>query len=92
MEIDDRVSLDRLVETFNQLDSHLAGGGVLPRQWAHATPPLGRPPLEEDGAVLEDVIHGTRRGYNQGCHCGRCRKANRMRRNLSPDELERTNV
>lgn len=58
-----------------ELDYHLYEGGQLPGQWRNVR--RGRPRAEEDGEVLDTVVHGTRGGYNRGCHCNRCRKANR---------------
>lgn len=57
------------------LDNFLDGGGYLPDQWRNQN--RGRPRRTTDGEVLDDVRHGTRSGYNRGCHCLKCTKANR---------------
>lgn len=64
-----------LANQFSELDTHLDDGGATPGQWRNIR--RGRPRAEEDGEILDDVVHGTRRGYNRGCRCQRCRKANR---------------
>lgn len=73
-----------LAEEFAALDDWLGHGGFLPEQWAAAG--VGR--HRGDRPVLENVRHGTRRGYNEGCGCNACTMANRRRRNLTLAELE----
>jgi hypothetical protein len=63
-----------LAVTFDQLDGHLESGGALPGQWRRRR---GRPRMEEEGEIRDDVVHGTRAGYAAGCGCLRCRAANR---------------
>ena len=65
----------QLAKDFADLDEHIIEGGYLPHQWRNVR--RGRPREEEDGEVLDFVQHGTRSGYNAGCHCQKCRKANR---------------
>lgn len=82
-----------LTQAFDDLDAWLSSGGFLPRDWSGAaTAAPGRPRAAEEGTVLDGVAHGTRRAYNQGCHCQRCRAANRLKRNLTPTEMENFDV
>lgn len=64
----------KLAVDFDKLDAHLEDGGAYPSQWRSRR---GRPRLEKEGEIREDVTHGTRAGYNAGCGCNRCRAANR---------------
>ena len=64
-----------LANQFSELDTHLDAAGATPGQWRNIR--RGRPREEEDGEILDNVTHGTRSGYNRGCHCQKCRKANR---------------
>lgn len=64
-----------LANQFSELDTHLDAGGAAPGQWRNIR--RGRPRAEEDGEILDSVLHGTRSGYNRGCRCNKCRKANR---------------
>lgn len=74
-----------LAEKVEDLDEWMSRGGFPPEQWQR---PNGRPRLKEEGPVLEGVVHGKRRSYNEGCRCTLCRAANRLRRNLSPAEIK----
>jgi hypothetical protein len=64
-----------LMDVFGALDSHLDEGGALPDQWRNRK--RGRPRATEEGEKLDGVTHGTRSGYNKGCRCNQCRRANR---------------
>ncbi|HEY5787692.1 MAG TPA: hypothetical protein VIT65_23250 [Microlunatus sp.] len=64
-----------LMEVFGALDSHLDEGGALPDQWRNRK--RGRPRATEEGEKLDGVTHGSRSGYNKGCRCNQCRRANR---------------
>lgn len=75
---------DEVVTTFDGLDEWLQRGGFLPEQWIKAAGSSGR---RADRQVLDHVTHGTRRGYNAGCGCNPCTMANRLRRNLTDEEL-----
>lgn len=63
----------QLVADVTSLDDWVSAGGYLPEDWRHR----GRPRLTEDGETKDGVRHGTRNAYNQGCHCEKCRAANR---------------
>jgi len=79
---------DDIVERFAGLDDWISKGGFLPEQWASAAHRPGRPRRLEDGDVLQGVPHGKRRSYNLGCQCIPCTAANRLRRNLTPTEMQ----
>ena len=64
-----------LAQSVADLDDHIDAGGYLPDQWRNQS--RGRPRATSEGEVLDSVKHGTRSGYNRGCRCGKCRKANR---------------
>lgn len=68
-------SVSQLLTDISGLDDWISKGGFLPDQWRNVR--RGRPRLAEEGVVLENVRHGTRHAYNQGCRCGRCREVNR---------------
>lgn len=78
---------DPIIERVTALDGWLSDGGFLPEQWQPATH-SGRPRRTSDGHVLEGVTHGRRRSYNMGCKCVPCTAANRLKRNLTPAEIE----
>lgn len=65
-----------LANGFTDLDDHIDAGGPMPDQWRNIVHG-GRPRKHENGEVLDYVTHGTRSGYNRGCRCTRCRRANR---------------
>jgi hypothetical protein len=75
-----------LVNAVEDLDSWMAGGGFPPEQWRR---PMGRPRLTVPGQILQGVEHGRRKSYDMGCHCLPCRAANRLRRNLTDEEVEK---
>lgn len=77
-----------LAERVIALDEWIANGGFLPEQWQAAARRPGRPRRVEDGEVLEGVPHGKRRSYNLGCQCVACTAANRLRRNLTDEEMK----
>ena len=79
----DRDDVEQFVAEFDALDEWLGMGGFLPEQWSAAA--LGRQRGHRE--VLDNVTHGTRRGYNAGCGCNACTYANRLRRNLTQAEL-----
>jgi hypothetical protein len=88
-EIRERLKHDdvaRILELFTSLDEWISKGGFLPEQWQGDTH-AGRPRRTEDGPIVEGVNHGTRRGYNLDCRCLPCTTANRLRRNLTPEEI-----
>ena len=60
------------------LDTCLTEGVALPDQWVDVVHSVGKPRRQYDGVVLEDATHGTRGGYNKGCRCLECTKANRI--------------
>jgi len=68
-------NVSQLLDDFAGLDDWISKGGFLPDPWRNVR--RGRPRATEEGEVLEGVRHGTRHAYNQGCHCARCREANR---------------
>ncbi len=65
----------QLIDGVAALDDWIGRGGFLPDQWRNVR--RGRPRLEHEGDVRDDVNHGTRHAYNMGCRCNRCRQANR---------------
>lgn len=67
---------DALTERIEALDLWMSKGGFPPEQWVIKTP-KGRPRRTTDGVIRDDVVHGTRRGYNKGCKCIPCTEANR---------------
>ena len=67
-----------LAENVTILDTWLAAGEPLPEQWSDITYPTGKPRRQFDGVVVADATHGTRGGYNKGCRCLECTKANRV--------------
>jgi len=66
-----------LVEAVSGLDEWITSGGFLPEVWTGARR-LGRRRHTQDGPILEGVVHGKRRSYNQGCRCIPCTTANRI--------------
>lgn len=67
---------EALVERVEALDQWMSRGGFPPEQW-QARGQIGRPRRQQDGPTRDDVVHGTRRGYNKGCRCIPCTVANR---------------
>lgn len=75
----------KFVEDVQNLDDWMSRGGFAPAAW-RVSP--GRPRREQDGPTRDGVPHGSRTGYNAGCKCLLCTGANRLRRNLTDDEMK----
>lgn len=77
--------IDVLTDLVLDLDEWLSKGGFLPDQWNNRR---GRPYRTSDGDIVETAKHGTRGGYNVRCRCMSCTLANRLKRNLTTDEMK----
>jgi hypothetical protein len=73
---------------FRALSTVLSDGAALPQQWQTNRRTPGRKRRVVDGAVvLQDRPHGNRDTYARGCQCVPCTAANRIHRNLTPEEM-----